>query len=57
MITYLNLLQVAEDLDDVLTDHERVISVLHIEIVPLVTKRIRLEGVNGHDSVFDLLFL
>ena len=40
MPTYLNLLQVVENLDDVLTDHERVISILGIQVDPVSTVRI-----------------
>ena len=57
MPTYLNLLQVVENLDDVLTDHERIVSVLYIKIVPLVTKWICLDLLSGHDGVFDLFFV
>jgi len=42
MEKYLDLLHVLEDLHDVLADHEPVICVLSIEVVPLITFWVRL---------------
>ena len=53
--TNLNLLQVLEDLNHVLADHERVVCVFGVEVVPLVAVGICLERfLRDVDRLFDL---
>ena len=57
MTTYLNFLQILENLDNILADHERVISIFRIQVVPLVAFRVRLQILLGSNSVLDLFFV
>jgi hypothetical protein len=42
--TNLDFLEVLEDLNDVLADHLRVIDILRVQVVPVVTVRVRLDN-------------
>ena len=57
MTTYLNFLQILENLDDILADHERVIAVLRVEIDPLVTMRVRILDVLRRYYVLNFLLV